>query len=125
MTLYSSIRRGPRAQARFVALFALLVGAFAISAARADSAFTAGADKKVKIWAIPGGTVSKTIDAHDGAVTAAALSPDKKLLATGGADKKIKLWNAADGTAVRTLAGHDGTVTCLAFSPDGAKLLSG
>lgn len=125
MRFHSSRGRTWSAAARLGTLVAALLSTGGITAARADSAFTAGADHKVKIWALPAGTVAATIDAHEGAVTAAALSPDRKLLATGGADKKIKLWNAADGSAVRTLAGHDGAVTCLSFSPDGTKLLSG
>jgi WD40 repeat protein len=93
--------------------------------AHADTVITAGADKKVKIWSATDGTLLKTIDAHDGAVTAAALSSDGKILATGGADKKIKLWNAADGTLIQSVDGHDGDVTALSFSADGKQLFSG
>ena len=114
-----------RAITRLGALLVLFLASGLLTAAQADSGFTAGADRKVKIWSLPAGTVAATSSAHEGAVTAAALSPDRKLLATGGADRKIKLWNAADGTAVRALPGHDGAVTCLSFSPDGSKLLSG
>ncbi|HZO87238.1 MAG TPA: WD40 repeat domain-containing protein [Chthonomonadaceae bacterium] len=110
-----------------LALLALCLGAAGLAAlpVRADTAITAGADKKLKIWNIADGTVTKTIEAHDGAANAAVLSPDGKLLATGGADKKIKLWNPTDGTLIQTLDAHDGAVTSLFFLPDNSKLLSG
>jgi WD40 repeat protein len=125
MPFCTSIGSSQRWNVRLGALVAVLLASGIITAALADSGFTGGADGKVKIWSLPAGTVAATITAHEAAVTAVALSPDRKLLATGGADRKIKLWNAADGAAVRTLAGHDGAVTCLSFSPDGSKLLSG
>jgi hypothetical protein len=78
------------------------------------------------------------------ACTAAAYSPDGKLLATGGTDNQIHLFDAATGKEVRVLAGHqartysaphnskspldtlvnsvgEGRVNALAFSPDCAS----
>jgi WD40 repeat protein len=122
MPVYSVPARIPRLVAF---LLALAAGAAIAAPARAASVYTVGADKKIKVWDSTNGDLIKTLDGHEGALTCAAISPDKKLLATGGADKKIKLWNTADGAAVRSIDAHEGAVTCLAFTPDGTKLLSG
>jgi WD40 repeat protein len=61
---------------------------------------------------------------HARGVTALALSPDRRLLASGGADETLRLWDAASGTP-RLQLDHLGEVTSLAFSPDGQRLLYG
>jgi WD40 repeat protein len=58
-------------------------------------------------------------------LSAVALSPDGKLVATGGIDGIIRLWDVASGTLVRALVGHDSYVYGLAFSPGGRYLASG
>ncbi len=83
-------------------------------------------------------------------VTAGAISPDTRLLATtsgltgdraqlaegllgmfqfGGADKDrpeggVRVWDTASGVAVTALIRHGGPVTFVAFSPDSARLVS-
>lgn len=93
--------------------------------ARADMLITAGADKKVKLWNLPDGTLIKSIDAHDGAVNALAVSPDGKTLATGGDDKMVKLWNLPDGALRKSFTAHDGPVLSVAYLSDGSKLITG
>jgi WD40 repeat protein/serine/threonine protein kinase len=80
-------------------------------------------------------------DGHDGAVYAAAFSPDGKRVATGGYDKLVLVW---DPDTVRpidvqrrldevedapknyvTLSGHDGPVRSVTFSPKGDHIASG
>jgi WD40 repeat protein len=69
----------------------------------------------------------RTIPAATNGVTALAISPDLRTLASAGDrdEQVIKLWNLADGSLVQTLAGHTNGTGLLAFSPDGAVLASG
>src|SRR5262245_34309174 len=60
-----------------------------------------------------------------GGVTAVALSPDGKVLASANAQGAICLWDTATGKERGTLPGHQGAVPALAFSPDGSTLASG
>ena len=57
-------------------------------------------------------------------LTALALSPDSRLLATRAGDDRVRLWDAATGRELRQLAGHDGEASCVRFSPDGKLLAS-
>jgi len=72
-----------------------------------------------------GGVTGKplpTWQAHAGAVSAMAFSPDGKQLATAGEDRSVILWDPATGTKLQTLAGQSGMVTAVTFSPNGAYL---
>jgi len=61
-----------------------------------------------------------------GAVAAADISPDGKLLVTGSWDQSAKIWDIATGKALRKLDGlHQGYVNSVEFSPDGALVLTG
>jgi WD40 repeat protein len=68
---------------------------------------------------------------HSGSVTAIAISPDGKTIASGGADATLRLWSI-DGRSLsekpiyrhKTL-GSDDEVRVIAFSPDGKLVASG
>jgi WD40 repeat protein/serine/threonine protein kinase len=79
------------------------------------------------------GGQERVLAAHPGPVTAVALSPNGRLLATANADQsadgkpvrvEITLWNTSTGKRVDVVGGHNKTVTALAFSADGSRLAS-
>lgn len=61
---------------------------------------------------------------HSGAVSAAAFSPDGRLLATGSYDHTVIIWDVASGSMVKVIRGHPLSVTSVPFSPDGGTLAS-
>lgn len=77
-----------------------------------------------QLWNIDTRTTAVRYSPH-GAVAAAALSPDGRLVATGSWDHSAKLWDAATGRAMRKLdGGHTGYINAVEFSPDGRLLLT-
>jgi WD40 repeat protein len=71
-----------------------------------------------QLWKSP-----KTTDDY---VTALALSPDAKILASGAgtADSEIRLWHVASGRELGKLNGHRAGIDQLLFFPDGHTLAS-
>jgi WD40 repeat protein len=65
-----------------------------------------------------------TTNAHPGSlITASALSPDAKLLATGSGEGIVRLWEAANGKGAGNLeVAHRGGTKALAFHPEGKWL---
>jgi hypothetical protein len=64
------------------------------------------------------------IQAHIEPISALALSPDGRQVASASRDKTVKLWDVATGQTIRTLRGHAGWVNDVAFSADGKQLAS-
>src|SRR5207245_1489818 len=62
---------------------------------------------------------------HVGEITAIAISPDSRRIASGSRDRTVKLWDAATGRLLRTLTGHREAVLSVTFSADGATVYSG
>jgi hypothetical protein len=67
---------------------------------------------------------SRLAQSH-GEVTALAMTPDARQLASGGADRTVLVWNVRTGQARHVLRGHKAAVTALAWRADGLRLLSG
>ncbi|TBU45948.1 WD40 repeat-like protein [Dichomitus squalens] len=61
---------------------------------------------------------------HTGSITALAVSPDSKWVASGSDDTMIILWDTEEQSVVRKWESHGDIVWHLAFSPDSARLAS-
>jgi serine/threonine protein kinase/WD40 repeat protein len=77
---------------------------------------------QVILWDIPSGKVRQAIP--DERISAIALSPDGKILATGVPNRGLKLWQTETGTLMTSFPGDGGSFYGLAFAPDG-KWLAG
>lgn len=61
---------------------------------------------------------------HRGPISALAVSPDNRYLASGGQDRMIRLWDIRTGRELNRWEAAQSTVTALAFSPDGGSILA-
>ena len=64
---------------------------------------SAGADKTIKLWSLPEGTLLKTLKGHTDEVWGLAVSPDGTLLASASNDGTIRLWSLPEGEFVSCL----------------------
>jgi WD40 repeat protein len=71
-----------------------------------------------------GKQISKIFTSHE--ITAAAFSPDARLIATGASNGQISVWdNSTMSLFVPSHPGHSSAVRRIAFSPDSLLLASG
>lgn len=68
--------------------------------------------------------LNRTFGGHQREVSAAAVSPDGKWLATGGQDAHVCLFDLADGKLVHRVLAQEGPVTQTSFSSDAKWLVS-
>ena len=76
-------------------------------------------------WQLCQGDSLETWPAHSSVVTALALSPDGRTLASSSSDETVKLWNLDTGRLAKTLPEFRGRLNSVAFSPDGRLLAAG
>ena len=76
------------------------------------------------LWQGCRGEEAASLEAHDGAVAALAVSPDGRFLVSAGFDNTIKLWNTGTRQLIRVLkqTGGKPAYSGARFSPDGALL---
>ncbi|MEM8945532.1 MAG: protein kinase [Planctomycetota bacterium] len=89
-----------------------------------DGVLTIGGND-ARMWDLDSREMTVRFSPH-GAVAAADISPDGKLLVTGSWDQSAKIWDIDTGQALRKLDGlHEGYVNSVEFSPDGRTILTG
>jgi WD40 repeat protein len=89
--------------------------------------YTAGKDRKVKVWEtakLKQQRARTVMEGHLKYVLAADMSLDERLLATGGGDKAIYIWEVATGKLLAHLQGHTSDVEAIAFAPNGKFVVS-
>jgi WD40 repeat protein len=79
---------------------------------------------EIKLWNSQNGELLSTLVKHSDRVSAIAVSPDGRLLASGGWDQTIVFWEVQTGKLLRVLQAGD-EVSAIAFSPNGKTLASG
>ncbi len=83
-----------------------------------------GIDRTIQLWDVPTKTQMKTLELEANFVSALAISPDNKILASGSHNGVIHLLHIATGNKLSTLQGHTDTIDSLEFSSDGETLAS-
>ena len=81
---------------------------------------------KLSIHDTATGDKLREVAAHRDGITAMAISPDSRVIATGAGftEKNIKLWSPDSDKPLGELTGHQAWISTLAFSPDGTLLAS-
>jgi WD40 repeat protein len=82
-------------------------------------------NKTISLSDVESGNEYRRFDGHTDPITALALSPDGRVLASADKDGVTYLWEAHTGTQMRLLSSTNKPVTSLAFSRDGRRLASG
>jgi WD40 repeat protein len=79
---------------------------------------------RVAMWNVAERKFLRALDTSQGIVSAVALSPDARIVATGGRsdDFSLKVWDVATGKLLKTLKEDNGFIHTLRFDPKGVWL---
>ncbi|MCI0752045.1 MAG: caspase family protein [Flammeovirgaceae bacterium] len=86
---------------------------------------TAGADKKIKIWKMPEGEVTATLDGHEDAVLGAGFAGSEKLVISVGEDGTVKLWDLTTNAVVYTKKDFQKAIRSVDISSNGKYVAVG
>jgi cytochrome c len=87
-------------------------------------ALAGGMDGRLHVWSLADRERLDARPAHDGPLSAVAVTGDGETVATSGTDGVIRLWSLADGTLRHTLEAVGAPVWDLTFGPQGKRLLA-
>ncbi|KAF9167309.1 hypothetical protein DFQ27_009856 [Actinomortierella ambigua] len=86
---------------------------------------TGSNDKKIKIWDMKTGSLSKTLTGCLQSVMSVSFNATDELLLGASNDNAARLWHLGTGRPRHTLTGHIGKVFSAKFNPDSTKVVSG
>ena len=88
-----------------------------------DSQVIGGGFRKIGIWNVSDGKLTKELSGHRAYITDFALSPDGESLASSSEDATVRIWNLKTGESTVFAKEKEDPIMGVAFSPDG-KLLA-
>lgn len=122
----------------------------ALAISQDGKALASGArDNLVKLWSLPDGKLTSTMEGHKEDVTNVVLSSDGRTVYSASDDKSVRIWGPPKagaatpapqpkqrkgmvakpagprGTLIATLESHTGAIETLVVSPDGKTLATG
>ena len=77
------------------------------------------------MWDVQKGNSVRIFAKHTAPITAVAVSPLGRVMASASADKTICLWDLGSGNCIKQMNGQDGIIHSLEFSKNGELLCSG
>ncbi|OYU95096.1 MAG: hypothetical protein CFE21_12380 [Bacteroidetes bacterium B1(2017)] len=80
--------------------------------------FVAHSDKQIKVLALAGGKIIRTLDGHTDVVNALALSPNNQYLISGSNDKTARIWDMKTFKQLHVLQVESWKVLSVAFTDD-------
>jgi WD40 repeat protein len=72
----------------------------------------------IKLWNLNTGDMQRTLDGKVEGISAIAISPDGKLLASATGTGKIQVWDLGAGELLFSFESHSQQVSGLSFGPD-------
>jgi len=79
---------------------------------------------KIRLYDLPNGQLTQTLEGHSGPVTSLAFSTDGAKLVSGSQDKTFRVWNAADGQLLGTIE-TPAAVNAVAWIAESSQIATG
>jgi WD40 repeat protein len=87
--------------------------------------FIAHSDKQIKVIALAGGKILKTLDGHTDVVNALAISANNQFLISGSNDKTARIWDLKTWKPTQVLKVDSWKITAVAFTDDSKYCVTG